>query len=774
MQLATVIMGMTIEEAIVASTHNAAAALGIADKCGSISPGKNGDLVIFDVPSYEHLVYQTSPPIDAVYKCGQRIHGQSNSPNDMATVSPSSFIQCTTGISHMLDSLATGLPSKSEEIPPEQHIDPAVPHAPRRAHGLAYDDQLLAVENSLRYFPQERHAELGAEFMTELREHGHIYMHRFRPTDYTMKAHPINCYPAKTVQAAAVQLMIMNNLDPAVAQYPHELITYGGNGSVFSNWAQYHLTMQYLSQMSESETLSMYSGHPLGLFPSHPAAPRVVVTNGMVIPNYSTRADYERMYAQGVTQYGQMTAGSYCYIGPQGIVHGTTLTLMNAGRKYLGADNLKGRLFVTAGLGGMSGAQAKAATIAGAVAIIAEVKEAAVDKRHAQGWVSEVADDLDDSIHRAMAAAKDGRATSIVYHGNVVELWERLAEIGTHVDLGSDQTSCHDPFGGGYYPVGMSPSEADNKMAADPAAFKEAVQHSLRRHCAAVNTLADRGMQFWDYGNSFLLECSRAGADVMIADGIKFRYPSYVEDIMGDIFSLGFGPFRWICSSCDPDDLKTTDRIAAGIMQDLRDECRSRDDPYSASALQHFEDNYRWIIEADKHQLTVGSLARILYANANARTQIARAFNDAVAAGTLRAPVILSRDHHDVSGTDAPWRETSDVQDGSRFCADMAVHNVIGDATRGATWVQLHNGGGTGWGEAINGGFGHVLDGRPESAERANDMLRFDVFNGVARRAWAGNRNAARCIDAANTDAHYALDVTIRQNASRSTLSKLV
>lgn len=520
--------------------------------------------------------------------------------------------------------------------------------------------------------------------------------------------------------------------------------------------------MQLLSTMSDSQTLALYSGHPMGLFPSHPDAPRVVVTNGMVIPNYSSRENYQQMYAQGVSQYGQMTAGAFCYIGPQGIVHGTALTLMNAGRQFLGVDSLVGKVFVTAGLGGMSGAQAKAAVVTGAVAVIAEVKRDAILKRYEQGWVSEVADDLDDCIERMQAAKAEGRATSIAYHGNIVDLWERLSDAKIPVDLGSDQTSCHDPFGGGYYPAQLTAEEADKMIAADPSQFKALVQESLKRHCAAINTLSDRGMKFWDYGNSFLLECGRAGADVFDPDsaadssddGVSFRYPSYVESIMGDIFSLGFGPFRWVVASNDPADLATTDRIAASVMARLRDRCRSQADypgadaEYAALALPHFEDNHTCIVEAEKHQMTVGSQARILYANGEARVELARAFNNAVRNGELSAPVVLSRDHHDVSGTDSPWRETANITDGSRFTADMAIHNVIGDAVRGATWVQIHNGGGTGWGEAVNGGFGLVLDGTDAAARRASSMLQWDVYNGVSRRAWGLNSNAQACISA--------------------------
>lgn len=626
-------------------------------------------------------------------------------------------------------------------------------------------------------------------------------MHRFRPRDHAIQAHPIGAYPAACAAGAALMLMVQNNLDASVAQFPHELITYGGNGSAFSNWAQYRLTMQHLSAMTDHQTLCLHSGHPMGLFPSHPNAPRLVVTNGMVVPNYSSRADYEEMYCAGVSQYGQMTAGSFCYIGPQGIVHGTTLTLLNAGRKYLGtADSLQGKLFVTAGLGGMSGAQAKAAVIAGGVAIVAEVDENAVAKRHRQGWVLARTSDLDECLAWARAALAQGRATSIAYRGNVVDLWERLAsDAATHnqdlptagqtasclvPELGSDQTSCHNPFGGGYIPVGLEFEEAQALLAQDPLRFKALVEASLRRHVTAINALSAHkaedggGFHFFDYGNSFLLEASRAGADVLwptVEEGsditrsaelskpdeaakdrdLRFRYPSYVQDIMGDIFSLGFGPFRWVCTSADPADLRTTDTIAFQVLTALKEEYlaeiagaevdaaaatgeevgatgqSSGSLSYAARAVPQLNDNLLWIAAAEGHRLVVGSQARILYANAAARARIAAAFNAAVASGALKAPVMLSRDHHDVSGTDAPWRETSNVADGSKFTADMAIHNVIGDAARGATSVSIHNGGGTGWGEAINGGFLLLLDGSPAAGRRAESMLHWDVFNGV-------------------------------------------
>ncbi len=627
-----------------------------------------------------------------------------------------------------------GIPA---EIPTPPAEDPDVPRAPARPLLLSPAERELALRNALRYFPPEHHAELAPEFARELRERGRIYMYRYRPAS-PMHARPIDHYPARTRQAAAIMLMIQNNLDPAVAQYPYELITYGGNGTVFQNWAQYRLVMKYLAEMTEEQTLVMYSGHPLGLFPSHPDAPRVVVTNGLVIPNYSSGDDYTRLAALGVTMYGQMTAGSYMYIGPQGIVHGTTITVLNAGRLYLGLEGdqgLEGKVFVSSGLGGMSGAQAKAGVIAGAVTVVAEVDPAAVRKRHAQGWVMEVETDLDRLLSRIDRARRDREAVSIAYHGNVVDLWEKLVAEGVAVELGSDQTSLHIPYSGGYYPTGLSFEEANAMIAADPAGFRERVQESLRRHVAAVNAMAARGMHFWDYGNAFLLESGRAGADVLNPDG-TFRYPSYVEDIMGPLcFDYGFGPFRWVCTSGAPEDLHRTDRIAADVIEEL-----------AAAAppeiRQQYLDNLRWIRQAEQNRLVVGSQARILYSDAVGRQRIARAFNAAVADGTLTAPVVIGRDHHDVSGTDSPFRETANIADGSRFCADMAVQNVIGDAFRGATWVSLHNGGGVGWGEVINGGFGMVLDGSPETARRLDAMLHWDVNNGIARRAWARNPGA--------------------------------
>eukprot|EP01094_Clydonella_sp_ATCC50884_P025044 TRINITY_DN6431_c0_g1_i6.p1 TRINITY_DN6431_c0_g1~~TRINITY_DN6431_c0_g1_i6.p1 ORF type:complete len:606 (+),score=138.36 TRINITY_DN6431_c0_g1_i6:113-1930(+) len=580
-----------------------------------------------------------------------------------------------------LSSLALGLPL--DPLPPPQSPDPSVPHAPARTARLSPKEKRLALANALRYFPSHLHATLAPEFCAELNTYNHIYMYRLRPTHFAMKAYPVQWYPTKSIHAAAIIHMIMNNLNPDVAQFPHELVTYGGNGAVFSNWAQFHIVMQYLCTMGEDQTLHLFSGHPHGLFPTAPSAPRMIITNGMVIPNYSSKEDFDRMYAMGVSQFGQMTAGSFCYIGPQGIVHGTTLTVLNAGRKYLGSADLSGKVYVTSGLGGMSGAQAKAAVICGAIGVVAEVSEAALSKRHNQGWVTERASDLEDCIARIKSARADKRAVSIAYLGNVVTLWERLVqEPEMIVELGSDQTSLHNPYNGGYYPVQISFDEANEMMVKDPPKFKELVQESLRRHVAAVNALCARGMRFWDYGNSFLLEASRANADVMNSDGDGFRYPSYVEDIMGDIFSLGFGPFRWVCTSGEAADLALTDRLAA----DVTLAC-SRD--ASERSQQQFSDNHLWITKAEEHKMVVGSQARILYSNADGRTAIALAFNEAVADGRLHGPVVLSRDHHDVSGTDSPFRETSNIRDGSMFCADMAVHNFVGDAFHGATYCIL-------------------------------------------------------------------------------------
>ncbi len=633
--------------------------------------------------------------------------------------------------------IRAGIP---EELPQPREYDTTVNHAPRRKKILTPEQERLALKNALRYFPERHHAVLAPEFAKELRDYGRIYMYRFRPV-YEMYARPIEAYPARSRQAAAIMMMIQNNLDRAVAQHPHELITYGGNGAVFQNWAQYLLAMKYLSEMTDEQTLVMYSGHPLGLFPSHRDAPRVIVTNGMVIPNYSRPDDWERFNAMGVSQYGQMTAGSYMYIGPQGIVHGTTITVLNAGRRHMkdGRKDLGGMLFVTAGLGGMSGAQPKAGNISGVVSITAEINPKAVETRHSQGWVDEVYTSLDELIARAAAAREKREAVSLAYLGNVVDLWERLAEEGIDVELGSDQTSLHNPWAGGYYPVGLTFEESKAMMADNPALFKEKVQESLRRQVAAINKLAARGMYFFDYGNAFLLESSRAGADVIDADG-KFRYPSYVQDIMGPLFfDYGFGPFRWVCTSCNPADLEATDRIAARVLEEIRETAPEE-------ICGQLDDNIHWIKEAGKNRLVVGSQARILYADAEGRTKIALAFNDAIARGEISAPVVLGRDHHDVSGTDSPYRETSNIYDGSQYTADMAVHNVIGDSFRGATWVSIHNGGGVGWGEVINGGFGMVIDGSDDSARHIREMLLWDVNNGIARRSWARNEGAISAI----------------------------
>ncbi len=656
-----------------------------------------------------------------------------------------------------------GIPS---EIPAAKPYDPTVNHAPRRKKILDADGERLALANALRYFPAEQHAALAPEFADELHRYGRIYMYRYRP-DYAMHARNIDEYPARSRQAAAIMMMIQNNLDPAVAQHPHELITYGGNGAVFQNWAQYRLVMKYLSEMTDEQTLVMYSGHPLGLFPSSPDAPRVVVTNGMVIPNYSKPDDWERLNSLGVSQYGQMTAGSYMYIGPQGIVHGTTITVLNAARrqsKRLGRP-IEGMVFVTAGLGGMSGAQPKAGNIAGVVSVTAEINPAAVEKRHAQGWVDEVYTDLDALIARIRQARAAKEAVSLAYQGNVVDLWERLADSDIEVELGSDQTSLHNPWAGGYYPVGLSFEESKAMMADDPETFHARVQESLRRQVAAINKLSSRGMYFFDYGNAFLLESSRAGADVMAENGHGFRYPSYVEDIMGPLFfDYGFGPFRWVCTSCDAADLAVTDQIAAEILEDERANAPEE-------IAGQLDDNIHWIRQAGANHLVVGSQARILYADAQGRARIALAFNDAVADGRLKAPVVLGRDHHDVSGTDSPYRETSNIRDGSQFCADMAVQNVIGDAFRGATWVSIHNGGGVGWGEVINGGFGLVADGTPEAAKRISKMLLWDVNNGIARRAWARNNGALNAIRR-EMDRTPGLTVTIPNIADPELIEK--
>ena len=620
-----------------------------------------------------------------------------------------------------------------EVLPAKKDYDLTVNHAPKRKDILTKDEKKLALKNALRYFDPKFHAELAKEFAEELEKYGRIYMYRLRP-DYKMYARPIEEYPAKCKQAAAIMLMIQNNLDYAVAQHPHELITYGGNGAVFQNWAQYRLAMKYLAEMTDEQTLVMYSGHPMGLYPSHKDAPRVVVTNGMMIPNYSKPDDWEKFNALGVTQYGQMTAGSYMYIGPQGIVHGTTITVLNAGRK-IGKDGLGGKLFITAGLGGMSGAQPKAGNIAGCVSITAEVNPKATYTRHSQGWVDEVYDNLEELWARVAQARQNKEVVSFAYQGNVVDLWEYAAENNINVEIGSDQTSLHNPWAGGYYPVGVNFEEANRMMAEEPAKFKEKVQESLRRHVEAVNTLTSRGMYFFDYGNAFLLEASRAGADIMIDKG-TFRYPSYVQDIMGPMcFDYGFGPFRWVCASGKSEDLDLSDKIAMEVLENI-----AKTSPEEIQ--QQMRDNIQWIKGAKENKLVVGSQARILYADAQGRAEIASAFNKAIKEGIISAPIVLGRDHHDVSGTDSPYRETSNIYDGSSFTADMAVQNCIGDSFRGATWVSIHNGGGVGWGEVINGGFGMVIDGSDDAERRLRSMLFWDVNNGISRRSWARNEGA--------------------------------
>lgn len=638
------------------------------------------------------------------------------------------------------EEIRIGIP---DTLPEPKAYDKEINHAPKRKEILTDEEKKLALRNALRYFPKHLHAKLAPEFLEELHEYGRIYMYRYRP-DYEMYARSISDYPHRSEQAAAIMLMIQNNLDPAVAQHPHELITYGGNGAVFQNWAQYRLVMKYLSEMTDEQTLVMYSGHPLGLFPSHKNAPRVVVTNGMVIPNYSKPDDWERMNALGVSQYGQMTAGSYMYIGPQGIVHGTTITVLNAARKQMkkpgGTTDIHGMLFVSSGLGGMSGAQPKAGNIAGVVSIVAEINPLAAEKRHAQGWVDELHYSLDELIPAVRKAMEEKRTVSMAYVGNVVDLWERLADENMHVDLGSDQTSLHNPWAGGYYPVGVSLEESKRLMAEEPEKFRDLVQESLRRQVAAINKLTAKGMYFFDYGNAFLLQAKRAGADIVMPDG-KFRYPSYVQDIMGPMFfDYGFGPFRWVCTSGDPKDLATTDRIVAEVMEQIKAE--------APEEIQgQMDDNIHWIKEAGKNHLVVGSQARILYADCEGRTKIALAFNEAIKKGEISKPVVLGRDHHDVSGTDSPFRETSNIYDGSQFCADMAVQNVIGDSFRGATWVSIHNGGGVGWGEVINGGFGMVINGDADSDRHIREMLLWDVNNGIARRSWARNSGSMTSIE---------------------------
>lgn len=647
------------------------------------------------------------------------------------------------------EQIKQGIP---DSLPSMPSFDPAISRAPKRKDILNISEKKLALKNALRYFPSSLHAELLPEFREELNDLGRIYMHRFRP-EGTIKAHPISEYPCKCTQAAAIMLMIQNNLDPAVAQHPYELITYGGNGAVFQNWAQYLLCMKYLSEMTEEQTLTMYSGHPMGLFPSHKDAPRVVVTNGMVIPNYSSPDDWEKFNALGVSQYGQMTAGSYMYIGPQGIVHGTTITVLNACRK-LKNPSPAGKLFVTSGLGGMSGAQPKAGNIAGVVSITAEINAKAAYKRQEQGWVDEVIPDLDELFKEVQDSRLKKEAKSFAYLGNAVDLWEAMADKGIQVDFGSDQTSLHNPWAGGYYPAGFSYEESNELMVKDPDAFKTAVEDSLKRQVKAINALTENGMYFFDYGNAFLLEALRAGAEIAGKDGAEFRYPSYVQDIMGPMcFDYGFGPFRWVCSSGKPEDLDKTDAIAAQVLEQMLEDA-------PAEISQQINDNLIWIKAAKKNALVVGSQSRILYADAEGRMLIAKAFNDSIKSGEISAPVILGRDHHDVSGTDSPYRETSNIYDGSRFTADMAVQNFVGDGFRGATWISLHNGGGVGWGEVINGGFGMVLSGDKDSERRLKSMLHWDVNNGIARRGWARNLGALSAIKRA-MDAEPLLKVTL-------------
>ncbi len=662
------------------------------------------------------------------------------------------------------EELLQGIP---DELPEPAPYDDSVNHAPRRKNILSTADKKLAVANALRYFHPRHHAVLAREFYDELITYGRIYMYRLRPS-YAMHARPIHEYPHRSTQAAAIMLMIQNNLDPAVAQHPHELITYGGNGAVFQNWAQYLLTMKYLATMTDLQTLHMYSGHPMGLFPSSKGAPRVVVTNGMMIPNYSKPDDWERFNALGVTQYGQMTAGSYMYIGPQGIVHGTNITLLNAGRKISKrGEGLEGKLFVSSGLGGMSGAQPKAAKIAGCVSVVAEVNPKAAHKRHEQGWVDELTDNLDVLVKQVAEARRNKQAVSLAYLGNVVDVWERFAFEEITIDLGSDQTSLHNPWSGGYYPVGQTFEEANRKMTADPEGFRKDVQESLRRQVTAINHHVRRGTYFFDYGNAFLLEASKAGADVMNTDGRTFKFPSYVQDIMGPMcFDYGFGPFRWVCTSGKDEDLDVTDELAASILETLLNDAPEEIRP-------QLRDNLAWIRAAKANNLVVGSRARILYADAAGRIKLAEAFNQAVREGRLTGPVVLGRDHHDVSGTDSPYRETSNIYDGSQFTADMAIHNVIGDSFRGATWVSIHNGGGVGWGEVINGGFGMLLDGTVDADRRLRSMLSFDVNNGIARRAWARNPGAVSTAKLAQQQSDD-LQVTLPFAADGKLLDELI
>ena len=653
-------------------------------------------------------------------------------------------------VSSFQQDILQGVPS---QIPPKKAFDSDVNHAPKRKDILSKEEKKLALKNALRYFPVDQHAELAADFLEELHKYGRIYMYRFRP-DYKMFARPISEYPGKSEQAKAIMLMIQNNLDYAVAQHPHELITYGGNGAVFQNWLQYRLTMKYLAEMTDEQTLVMYSGHPMGLFPSHKNAPRVVVTNGMMIPNYSKPDDWEKFNALGVTQYGQMTAGSYMYIGPQGIVHGTTITVLNAVRKIAkNREDITGKLFVTAGLGGMSGAQPKAGNIAGVISVTAEVNPKAAHTRHSQGWVDEIITDLNELAARVEQAKEKKEIVSIAYLGNVVDVWEKFDEENIFIDLGSDQTSLHNPWAGGYYPAGLTFEEANELMAENPDLFKKYVQESLRRHAASVNNHARKGTYFFDYGNAFLLESSRAGAEIMAENGIDFKYPSYIQDILGPMcFDFGFGPFRWVCASGNPEDLQKTDEIACKVLETMMVNS-------PAEIQQQMADNIQWIKGAQQNRLVVGSQARILYADAEGRMKIAEAFNEAIAKGEI-GPVVLGRDHHDVSGTDSPYRETSNIYDGSRFTADMAIQNVIGDSFRGATWVSIHNGGGVGWGEVINGGFGMLLDGSEDAKRNLRMMLHWDVNNGIARRNWARNENAIFAIQRA-MEAEPLLKVTL-------------
>ena len=652
------------------------------------------------------------------------------------------------------------------DLPTLKQYDFSVNHAPKRKEILTADEKKLALKNALRYFPKEQHGLLAKEFLLELNTYGRIYMYRFMP-DYKMYARPISDYPGKSLQARAIMLMIQNNLDPAVAQHPHELITYGGNGSVFQNWIQYRLTMSYLAEMTDDQTLVMYSGHPMGLFPSHPKAPRVVVSNGMMIPNYSQPDDLEKYNALGVTQYGQMTAGSYMYIGPQGIVHGTTITVLNAIRRLSKTkDDLHGKLFVTAGLGGMSGAQPKAGNIAGVISVTAEVNAKAVHTRHSQGWVDEVIDNIDELCTRVKKAQSNKEVVSIAFHGNIVAVWEAFDEAEIKIDLGSDQTSLHNPWAGGYYPIGLSFEASNELMASDSISFKRYVQESLRRHAQAINKHAKKGTYFFDYGNAFLLEASRAGAEVMAVNGVDFKYPSYVQDILGPLcFDFGFGPFRWVCASGKPEDLAKTDAIASSVLEEMM-----RTAPMEIQ--EQLADNIQWIKGAQENKLVVGSQARILYADAEGRMKIAKAFNDAIQSGEI-GPIILGRDHHDVSGTDSPYRETSNIYDGSKFTADMAIQNVIGDSFRGATWVSIHNGGGVGWGEVINGGFGMLIDGSSDAERNIKMMLHWDVNNGVARRNWARNENANFAIKRA-MEAEPLLKVTMPNLVDDQTLDKLL